>query len=277
MCSAKNKTMQKQFNFHHTTVYYKVIGNGMPVVLLHGFGEDSGVWKYQVDFLKDKYRLIIPDLPGSGLSKVDSWQLTDGSKNLSVEWMADCVKELLLKENISQCAMIGHSMGGYITLAFAEKYPSLLSKFGLFHSTAYADSEEKIQTRRRGIEFIKEHGAYAFLKQSTPNLFGQKFTATHPQEIAALIELGKNFSANALIQYYEAMIARPNRTAVLKNAVVPVLFVIGAEDKAAPMKDCLEQCHLPSLSHVYIMEHSAHMGMWEEIAKANEAIIHFLR
>ncbi|MBI1780103.1 MAG: alpha/beta hydrolase [Sphingobacteriales bacterium] len=272
--------MQKQINYHQSTVYYNVIGSGKPVVPVHGFGEDSEVWKYQVDFLKDKFQLIIPDLPGSGLSKVDSWSRsgsgTVGSNYLSIEWLADCIKAILDTENISSCSLIGHSMGGYITLAFAEKYPDLLNKFGLLHSTAYADSEEKIQTRRRGIEFIKEHGAYAFLKQSTPNLFGKKFSEEHPEAITELIERNKLFAAEALIQYYEAMIARPDRTAVLKNTAIPFLHIIGAEDKAAPLKDCLEQCHLPAITYVTILEQSAHMGMWEETNKANKALAAFL-
>lgn len=268
--------MQKQINYHQSTVYYKVIGSGKPVVLVHGFGEDSDVWKYQVDFLKDTFQLIIPDLPGSGLSKVDSWKLTVDDKSLSVEWMADCIKAIIDAAKITNCSLIGHSMGGYITLAFAEKYPGLLNKFGLFHSTAYADSEEKIQTRRRGIEFIKEHGANAFLKQSTPNLFGKKFSEEHPEAIAELIEQNKSFTAEALIQYYEAMIARPDRTSVLKNTTIPFLHIIGAEDKAAPLKDCLEQCHLPAIAYVTILEQSAHMGMWEETDKANQALAAFL-
>jgi pimeloyl-ACP methyl ester carboxylesterase len=269
--------MQKQINFNQIGIQYKVIGTGKPVVLLHGFGEDSDVWKYQVDYLKDKFQLIIPDLPGSGQSIVDSWQLTVDSNYLSIEWLSDCIKAILDNENIKNCSLIGHSMGGYITLAFAEKYPELLNKFGLFHSTAYADNEEKIQTRRRGIEFIKEHGAYAFLKQSTPNLFGKKFTDEHPEVIAELIERNKSFTNEALIQYYEAMIARRDRTAILKNTSIPFLYIMGAEDKAAPLKDCLEQCYLPSISFTTILGSSAHMGMWEETEKSNSALAEFLK
>ena len=287
--------MQKQINYKGANIYYNVIGKGKPVMLVHGFGEDSKVWKYQADFLKDKFQLIIPDLPGSGLSVVDSWftqqssgevgQLAVDSKHLSIEWMADCLNAILEEElsfsspegrGREGATMIGHSMGGYITLAFAEKYPGQLNKFGLFHSTAYPDSEEKIQTRKRGIEFIIGHGAYAFLKQSTPNLFGKKFSAAHPDAIRELIEEGKNFSPNALINYYEAMMARPDRTSVLKSFPKPILFIIGEEDKAAPLKDCLEQSHLPAISYVHILSHSAHMGMWEETAKANQALLQFL-
>ena len=167
-------------------------------------------------------------------------------------------------------------MGGYITLAFAEKFPELLHTFGLFHSTAYADTDEKKQARRKGIEFIQEHGAYTFLKQSIPNLFAQKFSSEHPEEINTLIEKGKSFTAEALIQYYDAMIQRPDRTAVLKNFSNPILFIFGTEDKAVPLQDSLEQCHIPVTSHVHILKNAGHMGMWEDKEKCNRAILQFL-
>ncbi|MGE5107533.1 MAG: alpha/beta fold hydrolase [Sphingobacteriales bacterium] len=269
--------MQKQIEYKEAKIFYKVIGSGEPVVFIHGFSEDSDVWKYQIDFLKNNFQLIVPDMPGSGFSKVDNWQLTVGNEYLTVEWMADCVRDILDNESITNCCIIGHSMGGYTALAFAEKYPQLLNKFGLFHSTAYTDSEEKIQNRRRGIQFIKEHGAYAFLKQSIPNLFASKFSKNHPEEITALIERGKSFTAEALIQYYEAMIHRPDRTAVLKNFSKPILFIIGTDDKAVSLADSLQQCHLPSVSHVTILDNVGHMGMWEEKDKCNRAIQGFLQ
>lgn len=268
--------MRKEIQLNNTTLYYTVIGAGEPVMLLHGFGEDSTVWDKQIDFLKPTCQLIIPDLPGSGFSKVADWKTTMGSELLTVEWMASLVKLILDEERVNTCAMIGHSMGGYITLAFAEKYPDRLIKLGLFHSTAFADNDEKKQTRRRGIEFIKNHGAYAFLKQSTPNLFAEKYTSEHLPSIQALIESGRNFTPEALVQYYEAMIARPDRTAILKNFPGTVLFIIGKYDKAVPYADSLQQCHLPLISHIHILEHTAHMGMWEEEDKSSRALYRFI-
>jgi pimeloyl-ACP methyl ester carboxylesterase len=269
--------MQKQITYNGINIFYKVIGSGEPVVLIHGFSEDSEVWKYQIDFLKDKFKLIVPDIPGSGQSAIGNGQWT-------TDKFSDCIKAILDEEFSSSSpvgggrvgAIIGHSMGGYVTLAFAEKYPHLLNKFGLFHSTAFADSEEKKQNRRKGIEFIKEHGAFAFLKPSIPNLFASKFHKEHPEEINALIEKGKSFTDEALIQYYEAMIARPDRVSVLKNFNNPILFIIGTEDKAVPLQDSLQQCHLPSISHIHILEEVAHMGMWEEKEKCNRALLDFL-
>ena len=84
-------------------------------------------------------------------------------------------------------------MGGYITLAFAEKYPGQLSALGLFHSSAFADSEEKKAIRRKGIDFIKQHGAFEFLKTSTPNLFSPQTKDEHPELIDEQLATIHNF------------------------------------------------------------------------------------
>ena len=172
--------------------------------------------------------------------------------------------------------MIGHSMGGYITLAFAEKYPELLSAFGLFHSTAFPDSEEKKINRRKSIEFIKEHGAFEFLRTTSPNLFSAISTNRMKSEIDEFINGLNKFSADSLIAYYEAMMQRPDRVSVLEKTNLPVLFITGQYDNPAPMNDVLKQCHLPERSFIYILTESGHMGTMEEPAKSNKAFEEFL-
>lgn len=251
-------------------LFYRIHGTGDPVILLHGFGEDGEVWREQVPQLSEDFRLIIPDLPGSGRSGLLA------GDNISISDYADAVKAVLDAEDIDSCYMLGHSMGGYITLAFAEKYPQLLKGFGLVHSSAYADSEEKKATREKAIQFIEKHNAYEFLTTSIPGLFGPGFTVEHNDSIQALVERGRNFTAEALIQYYRAMINRPDRTHLLRNLDMPVLFILGVHDKAVPFEQGLQQSYLPALSHVHILRHSAHMGMWEEAGTTTDAIRSFL-
>lgn len=266
---------QKNIIYKDATIFYKVTGTGKKVILIHGFGEDGSMWQQQVNFLKDRFCIILPDIPGSGNSSF--------LKNANIDIYADIVKEILDKEvqelpfeNNNEVCIIGHSMGGYIALAFAEKFPQYLNSFGLFHSSAFADEPIKQEGRLKAIEFIKTHGAYAFLRTVVPNLFTKNFSEKHPEQLDALLVKGENFTKETLIQYYQAMIARPDRTAVLKNFNKPVLFIIGEHDLAIPLNTSMQQCYLPAQADINILGHSAHMGMWEEKEKANEIILEFL-
>jgi len=168
--------------------------------------------------------------------------------------------------------LVGHSMGGYIALAFAEKYSEYLNGLGLFHSSTYADTEEKKATRRKGIEFINSHGGFEFLKTTVPNLFSPYSKDQMPELIDGFISSLSNFKGDPLVSYYEAMIQRPDRTAVLKKLKIPVLFVAGKYDNAVPLKDSLQQCHLPEISYFHVLENSGHMGMMEEAGKTNDIL-----
>src|SRR5436190_21281962 len=113
----------KIITYKDSKIFYRIIGNGDPVILIHGFGEDGDIWEKQIEFLQDHFQLIIPDLPGSGKSEMIG--------DMSIEGMSELIKYILAEEKVERCIMIGHSMGGYISLAFAEKYPDLLSSFAL--------------------------------------------------------------------------------------------------------------------------------------------------
>jgi len=262
---------QKFIQFNGTQLSYRTTGQGKTVMLFHGFGEDSTVFNQLVKELEHQYKFIVPDIPGTGPS-----ELIPGA---DIDTYAEAAKIILDAEidtGNRQITLIGHSMGGYITLAVAEKYPDLLNGFGLLHSSAFADSAEKKTTRTKAIEFIEQKGAYSFLKTSTPGLFNEESAVDNKPYIDDLLEKSKSFTPEALIQYYRAMINRPDRTSLLKEFPNPVLFIIGKHDKAIPFQSSLEQCHLPSKSYVYILEKSGHMGIFEEPAKVLHAVTEFL-
>lgn len=272
--SHKTNMTDRSINYQQKHIYYRVSGIGQPVMLVHGFGEDGSIWDNQVALLSTAFQLIIPDLPGSGRSEPIS--------DMSIEGMAEVIQQIWHQETASskgaekQGVLIGHSMGGYITLAFAEKYPQYLKGFGLVHSTAFADSEAKIETRRKGMAFIREHGSQAFLKTVTPNLFAPETLEKRPGLIQDLISRGNNFLDDALVLYYDAMIRRPDRTVILKQSAVPVLFVIGVYDGAVPPQDGFKQCHLPEKSYIHALYRSGHMGMLEEPDQLNRILEKYL-
>lgn len=250
----------KQVSFKYKKVFYRVEGKGKPVMLLHGFAEDSSLWNYQIEKLKQNFQVIIPDLPGSGAS-----EMIDGK--LSISDYADAIKSIVdveIRKDAIAFTMIGHSMGGYISLAFAEKYPALLNGIGLFHSTSFPDDDQKKETRNKGIDFIKKNGAEIFLKNTTPNLFSEKIKRENPCLLERLSGLSKSFTPDALIQYYEAMRDRPDRSSILKDFTKPVLFIQGFFDNAVLLQSGLEQSHMAPVTYFKILKDSGHMGMWEE-------------
>lgn len=268
--------MQKKLNYPISrilqplcSIHYEVLGQGEPVVLLHGFGEDSSVWDSLIPGLEKNYKLIIPDLPGSGYST-----FLKKDRVIMIDY-AHCLKAILDKEKIKKCTVIGHSMGGYITMAFAEKYPTCLKAYGLFSSTAVADSAEKKETRNKAISFIKENGAEAFLKTAIPNQFAD--VKKSKKLIEQQLEKGKKFENKALVQYYRAMIARPDRTNVLKRSTVPVLFIFGENDNLIALEEGLKLTSLPQQAHVHVLKNSGHMGMLEEPKESIKILNKFLQ
>ena len=259
----------KNISYLNTDISYSVYGKGKPVMLVHGFAEDSSFFDAQVTFLKENYLVIVPDLPGIGKSEMLQ------KENVEIVDYAEVLKAIIDAENIKSFTLLGHSMGGYITLAYTEKYGENLNAFGLLHSSAYADDEAKMAVRKKAINFIKENGSGAFLKTSIPGLF---FDAEKSKsEIDNLIKTGNTFNPNVLIQQYNAMIARPDTTSVLKTFQHPILFLIGEHDKAISFSDSLEQSHLPKTAYIHILRCSAHMGMLEESKNVNKILAEFLQ
>lgn len=251
------------------SLYYRVMGTGAPVILIHGFAEDGDIWKNLIPALEKEYRLIIPDLRGSGKS-------TGDTEGISMESMAEDIHLIVEKEGIEECTMIGHSMGGYITLAYVDKYPEKLNKFGLFHSTAYPDSEEKQEVRKKNIDFIRKHGSSRFVEQTTPNLFSEETRNNNQGIVKEFVDRYCNFSPASLVYYTEAMKNRKDRIEVLKKFNKPVLFIFGEFDNAVPIEQGLKQCIIPEFSYIYIAAHSGHMGMLEEPEFSIKALQDFL-
>ena len=259
---------QRICQFQQHPIHYRVIGKGTAVMLIHGFAEDNSIWNDISAALSENYQLILPNIPGSGGSPAMTIQH-------SIDDYAAAMLAILQEEQLDKVVVIGHSMGGYIALAMAEKKPSTIKALGLFHSSAYADDVLKIATRQKAISFIQENGSQAFLKTSLPGLFADPLQ--HKKSIDNLLQKAENCSCDTLIQYYEAMIKRPDRTELLVTAKFPVLFVMGFEDKAVPFSHSLQQSHLPPICHISILRGSAHMGMIEEPAKSLLVLTDFLR
>ncbi len=254
--------------FKDKKIVYTIEGKGTPIVLVHGFGEDSFVWRdYKQEFIDAGYSVVVMDLPGFGASELP--------ENLTIELLADAVNTVIEDAGLRRVVLVGHSMGGYTALAFAEKYPAKLYGLGMFHSHPYADSEEKKEGRLRSMEVVKTKGTPLFVKQFIPNLFAPKFAASYTFLIDKLIHRAARFSDASVIAALHAMMIRPDRSEVLKNLKVPVLFIIGKEDNAIPKDASMEQTTLNDSALILILEDAGHMGMLEAKKKTQQAILQF--
>lgn len=254
---------------------YNESGTGMPVVLVHGFCESKSIWNGIRKELERFCRVICPDLPGHGESIPPTFE--GSAASFSVEYFADTIHALLDELHIQKCIMIGHSLGGYVTLAFAERYPSYLEAFGFFHSTAFADTEEKKRNRDRTIDFIRKHGMTKFSESFVSPLFYHRNRERLLKDIKDQEHVCASTSEEYVIATVQAMRDRKERIELLKGTDLPVLFIIGKEDSAVPFDKSIEQCRLPRHHEVYILEETGHMGMFEKKQESLEALRDFLK
>ncbi len=236
------------------------------LILLHGFCENISVFNHQIAALQTSYNLLCIDLPGFGLSNV--------IKDVTIPKMSDEVKLIIDYLEISDCVLLGHSMGGYVTLAFVKKYSQLLKGFGLIHSTAAKDNFERLAKRKQLINFIKKNGTEKFVKTFFPDLFFDK--ELNKKQIENLIEHANSIDLKGIIEAIKAMMMREETFDVLETTQLPVFFAIGKHDSIITENDMFGQAALCNQSEICYLENSNHLGMIEEQNILNNAIIKFV-
>ena len=248
------------------TYYTDGAAKGLPLVLLHGFCEDSSVWDAFLPHFKN-IPLVRIDLPGFGGSGL--------SPSTGMDSYASAVAAVLHEMEITRCVLVGHSMGGYTALAFARRYPEYLAGLGLFHSHPFEDTPDRIEGRKRGIEMLRSGKKDLYVRQLFPNLFPAAFVKDHPKMISGLIKQARQLSAEGIIAGLEAMMTRPNHLETLKSAPYPVLFVLGSEDTLVPPDLGLSAALAPAVSSVHLLPETGHMGMLEAPAETAGLVLEF--
>jgi pimeloyl-ACP methyl ester carboxylesterase len=240
------------------------------IVFLHGFAESSNIWTEFIQNCPPYYQLLTPNFPGYG--SPDTPPATD----YSMEAMAEFVRDELDQAGAQQAILIGHSMGGYVALAFAEKYPARVAGLCLFHSSAQADTDEKKANRDKNISFVERHGVVKFMETFIRPLFADANEETMMPYRRRLEEIGAATSSASVLGGMQAMRDRPDRTAVLRQATFPVLFIVGKEDAAVPLATALEQVALPPMSTALFLERVGHVGFFERPDATRRAVLDFV-
>ena len=225
-----------------------------PLVMLHGFCEDQSIWSPLESGLQSSATVRI-DLPGFGVSDLPT------SPDMKV--YASAVLAVLDAEKIARCVMVGHSMGGYVALEFAARWPERLAGLGLFHSHPLEDSEERKTARQRGIETLQAGKRDLYVAQLFPNLFAPKFLEQNASTVQHLIATGKKQSPEGISTALQAMMTRRDHQQTLKKLPCPTLFLLGGQDTLVPPAQALEAAFLPSIADLHFWPDAAHMAMFE--------------
>ncbi len=234
-------------------LHYEIKGEGNPVVFLHGYLENLKMWKDFAEELSHDYKIILIDLPGHGRSK-------SFGKVHTMELMAQKVNEVLEQLQIDKVVMIGHSMGGYVTLAFVELFPEKVKTFVLQNSSSLPDSEEKKEQRVKAIEAAHKN-LDTLIKMSVPSLFAEKNLDNLKEEIEFAKKLARETSLEGVEAALRGMRERSDRTVVLENYKGNIGVIIGKYDKAVNPQELREI--LPEKENIIVKEldtgHMSHL------------------
>ncbi|MDO9510313.1 MAG: alpha/beta fold hydrolase [Bacteroidales bacterium] len=259
--------MDTYTHYQNKKIHFTDQGEGKTIVLLHGFMESLGIWTNISNDLSKNFRIICIDLPGHGLSECIA-------EEHSMELMADVVKHVLNHLNVDKCVLIGHSMGGYVSLAFAAKNESMLMGLGLFHSSALPDNEETRINRDRTITLV-EADKTRFIAQFIPDLFAPHNQEKYSKEISNLVKTSSQMSRESVIAALLGMKNRRGALDVLTESAFPILFIAGRHDNRIPYDKILAQSMLPQRSELSMLGDVGHMAYIEAADDSLLIIKHF--
>lgn len=249
----------KKISINDIELAYERRGTGTPLVLLHGFPLDHHAWDEVAPLLEDTFDLILPDLRGFGASTtVDSFY--------SLEDFASDIAGLLDQLGIEKAAIAGHSMGGYIALAFVRLFPERVRGLGLVGSQVLADTEERKDGRYKSAAEVAEHGISSVVETMTP-----KFTPDPRLQSYARESMERQPPA-AYIGALKAMAERVDSTPLLTSFHFPVVLVHGDADALVPIDRAREvKAALPE-AHLVEIPGAGHMPMMEDVEKTAQAL-----
>ncbi|MGQ1908951.1 alpha/beta fold hydrolase [Marinifilum sp. RC60d5] len=248
--------MDQFYKLANCQLRYRDKGKGNTVVLLHGYLESIDTFETFANDLSRLARVITIDLPGHGLSELKS-------DSCSIEEMACALHELISHLGINKINLIGHSMGGYVALAYADMYPEKLSALCLFHSSPNADTDEKRANRQREIDLVKQGKKELICKSNIPNTFSNRNLKKFDHEIERITEIACKTSTKGIIAALEAMMNRPDRNRVLKSLDIPKVSIMGKEDNFIPFDVAKEIARANDLTP-FVLQTSGHMGFIEQ-------------
>lgn len=259
--------MSKFITYKNINVHYTESGKGTTVVLLHGFLENTTMWQGLEFLLSARYRVICIDLLGHGKTENLGYVHT-------MSQMAEVVKSVLDELNIRRSFFVGHSMGGYVTLAFADAYPDNVKGLVLLNSTARPDTDEKKTGRDRAIAVVKENHK-SFIRTSIPMLFRSKCRKLYADEIALVKKEALKTSRQGIIAALEGMKIRLDREVLLHFGPYPSMMILGRKDPVLNYDDLIDQTQ--GANTIVVELENGHMSLIEDRKEVQQTIFEFVK
>lgn len=267
-------TLQKDFfvQLHDISVCYSDDGNdaGPAIIFIHGFPFNKSMWHFQVAALKDKYRLITYDVRGHGKTDI-------GTEDFTIDLFTKDLIALIDELELEKVALCGLSMGGYIALDAMEKHPERIEALILCDTQCSAETAEAAEKKMKAIEIIKVNRMGQFADESIKNLFAPESYNTKQEEVAAVLEMIMDTNTEALCKALEALATRRSTCEKLHEINVPVLVLVGTEDRVTPpAASRLMSAKIPTSKMITII-HAGHVANMENPQAFNEAFINFMQ
>ncbi len=249
--------------------YYFVKGTHKNIiVLIHGFAEDATIYDGLIKSLCNTYTIININLPGSGHTAIVK-------KHIDMEYLAMYVQAVIndakakmattkIAIDFEKIIIAGHSMGGYIALAYSKKYPEQCAGISLINSTIYADDDEKKANRLKALELIHNGGKDTFLRALIKNLYDPNYYIQQPETISKHLNAAQLLSEATISKYYHAMMHRIDSEQHVSSMEAPLQIIVGNQDAVIPLASSLQQSSVAKVSFVHLLQDSGHTSIIEK-------------
>ena len=268
--TALNRSMEQIIELSGYPINTKVEGEGPPVLLLHSYWGSLLLFDEMAGELSKTRKVIRIDLPGHGNSATPP-------PGYRFDSFAVVLNELLQRLNIAgKISIIGHSMGGYVAMAFAERFPERMESLILMHSPVRRADDQSIKSRNREADLLRKGKEELLLQVTVPSNFASGQDGNMAKTLAMVMQTSKQVTLDGALRSIEAMNHRNNYLKFLQNQTFPVFIIVGKHDKVYDAEGQLEDGFKIPCAEILFLEHSGHMGFLEESIKVLSRLKQFL-
>lgn len=262
--------VRKSIIYKNKEVVYFTLGEGYPLILIHGYLADSKIWSEIAGILSRSFKLYIVDLPGHGQSE---WN----PECTSLKSLSEAIARIMHFEGVQSVFILGHSMGGYVAIEMMRNRFINVTGLILLNSHPFKDDEEKISNRNKEIELIKTGKKELLIRFNMANSLARHNRDKYPENVRLLEEMALKQSKHGMISMLEAMKSRPEYTGFLVKYEIPTLFILGSEDEKIDYLKVIEQFSGIPHIHIEVLKDCGHLSMIEARNLVTDVIINFYK